>query len=86
MKAAAVLYEGVLAAFTKADFAKFKFPRLVEADWPTISKVQYWSADLLYATKDWKRAAPAFHQVTLGLRCVPAKYSWPGSPVGCRRR
>ena len=20
------------------------------------------------------------HQVTLGLRCVPAKYSWPGTP------
>ena len=62
-EAAADLYEQVVKTFTAADFKTFKFPRILEEDWPTISKIRYSMADLLYFHKDWKRCGPAFDAV-----------------------
>jgi tetratricopeptide (TPR) repeat protein len=63
MALAAGLYEIVVKAFKSEDFAKFEFPRIVREDWPTISKIKYSMADLLYTQKDWAKCGPAFDAV-----------------------
>lgn len=63
MDLAAQVYDRVTANFTSADFAKFKFPRIVKDDWPTIYKIKYAMADLLYFRKRWKECGPAFDAV-----------------------
>ena len=45
------------------EFAKFEFPRIVKEDWPTIYKIKYAMADLLYFQKHWAKCGPAFDSV-----------------------
>lgn len=63
MKLAADVYESVSSAFTQEQFKAFTFPKLVKEDWPTLPKIRYLMADLLYFQKDWKRCGPAFDKV-----------------------
>jgi tetratricopeptide (TPR) repeat protein len=63
MRLAADLYDGVTATFDAERFARFTFPRLVKEDWPTLRKLSYHKADLLYSSKDWARCGPAFDAV-----------------------
>lgn len=57
------LYELVVGNFTSAQFKSFKFPRIVREDWPTIAKIRYAMADLMYFRKDWAKCGPAFDAV-----------------------
>jgi TolA-binding protein len=63
MALAAQLYEKVIQNFKADQFAKFEFPRIVKDDWPSISKIKYAMADLLYFNKDWAKCGPAFDAV-----------------------
>ncbi len=63
MTLAAYLYKRVVDTWTAADYSKFTFPRIVKADWPTIYKVKYAMADLLYFQKRWADCGPAFDAV-----------------------
>ena len=63
MALAAQLYADVVANFKQDDFTKFDFPRIVKEDWPTIFKIKYAMADLLYFQKDWAKCGPAFDSV-----------------------
>jgi TolA-binding protein len=63
MDAAEQLYKLVVDNFTSDQFRAFKFPRIVKEDWPTIPKIQYARADLLYFQKKWKDCGPAFDAV-----------------------
>jgi len=63
MAAAAQLYDKVILSFKQDQFAKFEFPRIVKEDWPSISKIKYAMADLLYFNKDWAKCGPAFDAV-----------------------
>ncbi|MEQ9318621.1 MAG: tetratricopeptide repeat protein, partial [Polyangiaceae bacterium] len=63
MDLAADLYEMVVKNFDAKQFSQFKFPRIVKEDWPTVAKIKYAMADLLYFRKDWKRCGPAFDAV-----------------------
>ena len=63
MQLAAQLYAGVVNTWKQEDFAKFEFPRIVKEDWPTIFKIKYEMADLLYFQKDWAKCGPAFDAV-----------------------
>jgi tetratricopeptide (TPR) repeat protein len=60
MDLAAYLYKKVADNFTTADFAKFQFPRIVKEDWPTMYKIKYAMADLLYFQQRWEECGPAF--------------------------
>src|SRR5262249_45135832 len=42
---------------------KFQFPKIVKEDWPTLLKVKYEMADLLYFQKAWAKCGPAFDAV-----------------------
>ena len=63
MKLAAELYGLVGKNFNKDDFSKFEFPRIVKDDWPTLFKIKYAMADLLYFQGNWKECGPAFDAV-----------------------
>ncbi len=63
MDAAAYIYKRISENFTSADFAKFEFPRIVKADWPTLYKIKYAMADLLYFQQRWEECGPAFDAV-----------------------
>ncbi len=63
MDLAADIYGRVTNNFTAKDFAKFKFPRIVKDDWPTMYKIKYAMADLLYFRKRWEECGPAFDEV-----------------------
>jgi len=63
MDLAAYLYKKVADNFTSADFAKFQFPRIVKEDWPTMYKIKYAMADLLYFQQRWEECGPAFDAV-----------------------
>ncbi len=63
MTLAAALYEKVVGSFKQDQFAKFEFPRIVKEDWPSIPKIKYAMADLLYFNKDWAKCGPAFDAV-----------------------
>ena len=63
MKLAAELYNLVTENFTKDQFAKFEFPRIVKEDWPSLFKIKYAKADLLYFQGDWEKCGPAFDSV-----------------------
>jgi tetratricopeptide (TPR) repeat protein len=63
MALAANLYEDVVKTFKQEDFGKFEFPRIVKEDWPSIFKIKYAMADLLYFNKDWAKCGPAFDSV-----------------------
>src|SRR5262249_8606222 len=62
MALAAELYAGVVKTW-KEDVAKVEFPRIGKEDWPTIFKIKYEMADLLYFQKDWAKCGPAFDAV-----------------------
>src|SRR5690606_35835403 len=49
--------------FTSEQFRQFKFPRIVKEDWPSIAKIKYAMADLLYFQKNWEKCGPAFDSV-----------------------
>ena len=63
MALAAYLYKKVVDNFTAGDFAKFEFPRIVKDDWPTMYKIKYAMADLLYFQQRWEECGPAFDAV-----------------------
>ena len=63
MDLAADTYKRVVDNFTEAEFAKYEFPRIVKEDWPTIYKVKYAMADLLYFRQRWEECGPAFDAV-----------------------
>ncbi|MEO8801688.1 MAG: hypothetical protein ABI551_27610, partial [Polyangiaceae bacterium] len=63
MALAAQLYKEVVDTWNQQEFSTFKFPRIVKEDWPTICKVRYAMADLLYFQKDWAKCGPAFDAV-----------------------
>ncbi len=63
MQYSAALYQTVIDNFTPEQFGQFTFPRIVKEDWPSISKVKYAMADLLYFQKDWAKCGPAFDSV-----------------------
>ncbi|HEY1955258.1 MAG TPA: hypothetical protein VGH28_06590 [Polyangiaceae bacterium] len=63
MTLAAYLYKRVVDTWNNNDFSKFQFPRIVKADWPTIYKVKYAEADLLYFQQKWAECGPAFDAV-----------------------
>jgi len=63
MDLAADIYKLVITNFSPEDFKVFKFPRIVKEDWPTIYKVKYAVADLLYFRKRWEECGPAFDAV-----------------------
>ncbi len=63
MALAAQLYKRVADTWTSQEYGTFEFPRIVKEDWPTIYKVKYAMADLLYFEKDWARCGPAFDAV-----------------------
>lgn len=63
MSLAALLYKKVVDNFPSEQFAKFEFPRIVKDDWPTIFKIKYAMADLLYFEKNWAECGPAFDSV-----------------------
>ncbi len=60
---AAYLYKKVVDTFDAKQFASFTFPRIVKEDWPTIYKIKYNMADLLYADEKWAECGPAFDAV-----------------------
>jgi tetratricopeptide (TPR) repeat protein len=63
MKLSADLYEKVVGGFSQDDFSKFSFPRILKDDWPTVLKIKYAMADLLYFQKNWEKCGPAFDSV-----------------------
>jgi tetratricopeptide (TPR) repeat protein len=63
MDLAALLYKKVADTWNADDFSKFEFPRLVKEDWPTIYKIKYNMADLLYFREKWAECGPAFDAV-----------------------
>ncbi len=63
MDHAANVYKRVADNFTAEEFKAFKFPRIVKEDWPTLYKIQYARADLLYFRKRWEECGPAFDAV-----------------------
>jgi TolA-binding protein len=63
MDLAADLYDRALRSFSRDQFERFQFPRIVKEDWPTILKIQYAMADLHYAQKAWAKCGPAFDAV-----------------------
>jgi tetratricopeptide (TPR) repeat protein len=63
MALAAQLYQKVVDSFDSKEFATFEFPRLVKEDWPSIFKIKYNMADLLYFQNDWAKCGPAFDSV-----------------------
>jgi tetratricopeptide (TPR) repeat protein len=60
---AAELYQRAIRSFSREQFERFQFPRIVKEDWPTRIRVQYALADLLYAQKKWEECGPAFDAV-----------------------
>ena len=71
MTLAAYLYKKVIDNFTPQEFAKFEFPRIVKDDWPTIFKIKYAMADLLYFQQRWAECGPAFDAVVAEASEVP---------------
>ncbi len=63
MDLAAYLYKKVADNFTSVDFGKFQFPRIMKDDWPTMYKIKYAMADLLYFQQRWEECGPAFDAV-----------------------
>lgn len=63
MDFSAKLYKMVLDTFTAEQFKAFSFPRIVKEDWPSVAKIRYAMADLLYFQKKWEECGPAFDGV-----------------------
>ena len=65
MAASAQLYKKVVDTWNAQEYSTFTFPRVVKEDWPTIYKIKYQMADLLYFQKDWAKCGPAFDAVVV---------------------
>ncbi len=65
MDFASKLYGLVLSNFDAKQFEDFKFPRIVKEDWPSIAKLRYLKADLLYFEKKWDECGSAFDEAYL---------------------
>jgi len=65
MKLAAGLYQRVIDSWSAKELTTFQFPRLVKEDWPSLFKIKFAMADLLYAQKDWAKCGPAFDSVVM---------------------
>jgi tetratricopeptide (TPR) repeat protein len=63
MGLAAYFYKKVADTWNAQEFAQFEFPRIVKEDWPTIYKIKYDMADLLYFQQRWQDCGPAFDAV-----------------------
>jgi tetratricopeptide (TPR) repeat protein len=63
MGLAAYFYKRVSEMWNAQEFAQFTFPRIVKEDWPTIYKIKYDMADLLYFQQRWNDCGPAFDAV-----------------------
>jgi tetratricopeptide (TPR) repeat protein len=63
MGLAAQLYKKVVDNWSSDEFSKFEFKRIVKEDWPSIYKIKYAMADLLYFQRDWAKCGPAFDSV-----------------------
>jgi tetratricopeptide (TPR) repeat protein len=63
MDLASLIYKKVSETWNADEFSKFEFPRLVKEDWPTIYKIKYNMADLLYFRERWAECGPAFDSV-----------------------
>ena len=63
MDHAAALYDRLVENFTSSEFAKFEFPRILREDWPTLYRIKYARADLLYFRKRWRDCGSAFAAV-----------------------
>jgi TolA-binding protein len=63
MALAEKLYLTIAANFTRDDFARFEFPRIVREDWPSRYRIKYARADLLYEQQRWDECGPAFAEV-----------------------
>ncbi|MBK6694174.1 MAG: tetratricopeptide repeat protein [Myxococcales bacterium] len=63
MTLAAYTYKKIVDTWDAKTFASFQFPRIVKEDWPTIYKVKYAMADLLYFQQKWAECGPAFDSV-----------------------
>ena len=58
MGLAAYFYKKVADTWNAQEFAQFQFPRIVKEDWPTIYKIKYDMADLLYFQQRWNDCGP----------------------------
>jgi TolA-binding protein len=63
MSLAAYLYKKAGDTWSAQEFSQFQFPRIVKDDWPTIYKIKYAMADLLYFQERWGECGPAFDSV-----------------------
>ena len=63
MGLAAYFYKKVADTWNAQEFSTFQFPRIVKDDWPTIYKIKYDMADLLYFQQRWNDCGPAFDAV-----------------------
>ncbi len=61
MQLAARLYKMVIDKFPNMEH--MRFPDLDRRDWPTVYKVSYYYAELLWKMEDWDRCGPAFDHV-----------------------
>ncbi|MCX7807085.1 MAG: tetratricopeptide repeat protein, partial [Deltaproteobacteria bacterium] len=61
MQLAASLYELAIKNFP--DMEELEFPEIRREDWPTLYKVSYFFAELLWKMEDWARCGPAFDRV-----------------------
>ncbi len=71
MAASAQLYKKVVDTWNAQEYSTFTFPRVVKEDWPTIYKIKYQMADLLYFQKDWAKCGPAFDAVVVENPTAP---------------
>ena len=63
MDLAAGVFQKVVDTWKADEFSKFEFPRLVKDDWPSLYKIKYYMADLLYFRENWAKCGPAFDSV-----------------------
>ena len=63
MTLAAYLYKKIGDTWSAQDFSTFEFPRIVKEDWPSLYKIRYAMADLLYFQQKWAECGPAFDAV-----------------------
>ncbi len=63
MDLASGLFQKVVDTWKADEFSKFEFPRLVKDDWPSMYKIKYYMADLLYFRENWAKCGPAFDAV-----------------------
>ncbi|MFN9808886.1 MAG: tetratricopeptide repeat protein [Deltaproteobacteria bacterium] len=61
MQQATELYELAIRQFP--DMEELEFPDISRDDWPTVYRVSYFYAELLWRMEDWNRCGPAFDHV-----------------------